>query len=317
MIESDLVLEGEVIERGPQGPKGDKGDKGDAFTYEDFTTEQLEALKGPKGDTGEQGPKGDTGEQGPQGEAGPQGIQGETGPTGPQGEQGIQGPKGDTGETGPQGPQGEIGPQGPQGPAGETYTLPIASADTLGGIKIGENLNIDENGVVSASGGGSKYLYFNKNDYSEETIAKFQTVYNNFLENGTLLDLQLLNSDKDKGSVYKLVDIYQWTSSMMRWRFVSSQIDFNERTTINTIVLSVNMSNNVITSISNNTYISGNSAILLSMYNNYNYTPTSNYNPSTKLYTDKTHYENMAGYDASKTQVLKNIQGVLTWETIE
>lgn len=27
--------------------KGDKGDKGDAFTYEDFTPEQLESLKGP------------------------------------------------------------------------------------------------------------------------------------------------------------------------------------------------------------------------------------------------------------------------------
>lgn len=27
--------------------KGDKGDKGDAFTYADFTEEQLESLKGP------------------------------------------------------------------------------------------------------------------------------------------------------------------------------------------------------------------------------------------------------------------------------
>ena len=27
--------------------KGDKGDKGDAFTYSDFTPEQLESLKGP------------------------------------------------------------------------------------------------------------------------------------------------------------------------------------------------------------------------------------------------------------------------------
>ena len=27
--------------------KGDKGDKGDAFTYEDFTAEQLASLKGP------------------------------------------------------------------------------------------------------------------------------------------------------------------------------------------------------------------------------------------------------------------------------
>ena len=29
-----------------------KGEKGDAFTYEDFTTEQLEALRGQKGDAG-------------------------------------------------------------------------------------------------------------------------------------------------------------------------------------------------------------------------------------------------------------------------
>lgn len=55
---------------GPQGPKGDegdtgpqgaKGDKGDAFTYADFTQEQLAALKGPKGDKGDAGAKGDTG----------------------------------------------------------------------------------------------------------------------------------------------------------------------------------------------------------------------------------------------------------------
>ncbi len=35
--------------------KGPKGDKGDPFTYEDFTAEQLAALKGEKGDTGEPG----------------------------------------------------------------------------------------------------------------------------------------------------------------------------------------------------------------------------------------------------------------------
>ena len=195
----------------------------------------------------------------------------------------------------------------------ENYTLPIASAETLGGVKIGENLNIDENGVLSASVGG-KSLYFNRNDYSKETIEKFQTVYNNFLENGTLLDLQLLNSDKNNGSVYKLVDIYQWTKTIMRWRFVCSQADFNERTTMNTIVLSVNMSNNIITSITNNTYIYGNGAILLSMYNRYNYTPTNDYNPATKKYVDD-KLTTITGYDATKTQTLKNINGVLTWQT--
>lgn len=102
---------------GPKGNKGDKGDKGDAFTYEDFTPEQLVALTGPKGDTGPQGPKGDTGPQGPkgdQGDTGPQGPKGDTGDTGPQG------PKGDTGDTGPQGEQGIQGEQGVKGDKGDT-----------------------------------------------------------------------------------------------------------------------------------------------------------------------------------------------------
>ena len=127
--------QGSIGETGPQGPKGDtgatgaqgpKGDqgeqgvqgpagpKGDAFTYDDFTAEQLASLKGPKGDTGDVGPQGPQGETGP---AGPQGIQGEKGDVGPQG---PQGPQGEKGETGAQGPQGEQGIQGPEGPKGDT-----------------------------------------------------------------------------------------------------------------------------------------------------------------------------------------------------
>ena len=118
--------------QGPKGIQGEKGDKGDAFTYSDFTEEQLASLKGEKGDkgdTGSQGPKGIQGEKGDKGDKGPQGIQGPQGEKGPQGEQGIQGPKGiqgekgdkgDKGDTGPQGPQGEQGIQGIQGEKGET-----------------------------------------------------------------------------------------------------------------------------------------------------------------------------------------------------
>ena len=47
-----------------KGDKGEKGDKGDAFTYEDFTSQQLADLKGEKGDQGLQGLKGDKGDQG-------------------------------------------------------------------------------------------------------------------------------------------------------------------------------------------------------------------------------------------------------------
>lgn len=83
-----------------QGPKGDKGD---AFTYNDFTQEQLAALKGPKGDTGA---KGDTGERGPQG---------------------LQGPKGDKGDTGAQGLKGD---KGAKGDAGTAATITVGTVTT-------------------------------------------------------------------------------------------------------------------------------------------------------------------------------------------
>lgn len=47
-------VKGETGPIGPQGitgPPGPKGEKGDPFTYKDFTPEQLESLKGPKGDS--------------------------------------------------------------------------------------------------------------------------------------------------------------------------------------------------------------------------------------------------------------------------
>lgn len=54
-------------------------------------------------------------------------------------EQGVKneqvGPAGPQGETGPQGPKGDRGETGPQGPKGDSYTLPEASAETLGGVK--------------------------------------------------------------------------------------------------------------------------------------------------------------------------------------
>lgn len=52
---------------GPQGPAGATGPRGEAFTYADFTPEQLAALVGPKGERGETGPQGATGATGPAG----------------------------------------------------------------------------------------------------------------------------------------------------------------------------------------------------------------------------------------------------------
>ena len=41
--------------------------------------------------------------------------------------------------------------------------------------------------------------------------------------------------------------------------------------------------------------------------------PRLNSEVANKQYVDSTHYKNMTGYDATKTHVLKNINGTLTW----
>ncbi len=185
--------------------QGTKGDKGDAFTYDDFTAEQLEALTGPqgergpkgdqgtagpagargeKGDPGEQGPagekgeKGDPGERGPAGAAGPQGpagpagekgekgAPGPTGPEGPAGERGPAGAKGDTGETGPRGPAGADGVQGPAGPVGAAGPQGPAGADGAPGAQ----------GAQGADG-KSAYQYAVDGGYTG-TEAQFQALLN-------------------------------------------------------------------------------------------------------------------------------------------
>ena len=105
----NLIAEADLKgDKGDKGAPGEKGDKGDAFTYSDFTTEQLAALKGEKGDTGPQGP---------------QGKKGNTGPQGPQGIQGIQGPQGE------RGPAGADGKDGAKGPAGADGYTPVRGTD--------------------------------------------------------------------------------------------------------------------------------------------------------------------------------------------
>ncbi len=134
---------GEPGEKGEPGTSGEKGEKGDAFTYADFTPEQLAALRGeqgPKGDKGEPGERGPAGARGPEGKQGPQG---EAGPRGPQGNafafedftlaqlERIRGEKGDaftyqdfTAEQleGLRGPKGEQGPRGEKGDKGDAFT---------------------------------------------------------------------------------------------------------------------------------------------------------------------------------------------------
>lgn len=124
---------GERGDRGPQGLQGAKGDKGetgekgDAFTYNDFTEEQLARLKGAKGDKGDVGPQG------------PQGLRGEKGEQGVKGEQGL---KGDTG------PKGETGEQGAKGDTGTPATIKVGTVKTGAA---GTSVTISNSGTASAA----------------------------------------------------------------------------------------------------------------------------------------------------------------------
>lgn len=139
---------------GPTGPKGDKGDQGipgagldikgvvanpaalpttgsavgDIYITENNSHAHVYKLDGTWLDLGIP-------------LRGPQGAAGANGATGPAGAQGIPGDRG---------PQGAQGPAGPEGPAGPTYTLPVATPTSLGGIKIGRGLKIDSTGTASA-----------------------------------------------------------------------------------------------------------------------------------------------------------------------
>ena len=115
---------GDRGEQGIQGERGVQGERGAAFTYDDFTEEQLESIRGPQGLTGEQGIQGVPGKsftyddftpeqleslRGPQGERGEEGPRGERGAaftyndfTADQLEQ-LRGPKGERGEAGADG----------------------------------------------------------------------------------------------------------------------------------------------------------------------------------------------------------------------
>ena len=64
----DQGIKGDKGEQGDKGERGEKGDKGNAFTFADFTPEELASLKGEKGDKGDKGLQGEQGIQGVKGD---------------------------------------------------------------------------------------------------------------------------------------------------------------------------------------------------------------------------------------------------------
>lgn len=175
-----------------------RGPKGDAFTYEDFTPEQLEALTGPQGPEGpagadgQPGPAGADGKDGEDGAQGPQGIQGDAGPSGvgiasvTQGVEDntvritlsngtyyeveldtIQGPKGDKGDTFTYSDLTPAQIASLKGAKGDTGAQGLAGTITIGTVTTGatpavENVGTAQNAILNITlPAGSAYNIFN------------------------------------------------------------------------------------------------------------------------------------------------------------
>lgn len=196
----------------------------------------------------------------------------------------------------------------------------------------GDNITISEDNVISATISSGNYTIFenyNEWDTTENRIAFFTEVVNVLKEGKRAIILPKYQNRQGNetfvNNMYTSPDVssidlsaYTGTIRFRSQRFstigvagIYSEVYRQD----SAYIIAITLTNGVVTNVPTPvpySYVAGTLSIL-SKTNGVSYTPTGDYNPSTKLYTDKTHYENMAGYDATKTQVLKNINGTLTW----
>ena len=194
------------------------------------------------------------------------------------------------------------------------YKLPIASADTLGGIKIGENLTIDENGVVSASNKSVPVYFIENNNGGNGYLVNFYGLVDKTSE-----FTEILNDVAAKGSSSFIISCYSTSVTNGRsapgilyqaYKFTLSKSggsirlsgffygrsptspyrpEFNVHNA--TILYSYNSSNNKyncteVKLLSDDKITMPLASDVLMKTNTSSYTPTSDYNPATKKYVD-------------------------------
>ena len=157
------------LNQGVEYYKGEKGPKGEPFRYEDFTPEQLESLRGPKGDDGfikfeELTPEQKEQLRGPAGKDGKDGKAFTYEDFTQEQLNALKGPKGEPGQKGDKGDaftyadftQEQLealrGPQGIQGVPGETGPAGQPGQDGKDGISVSHTWNGTSLSITSASG---------------------------------------------------------------------------------------------------------------------------------------------------------------------
>lgn len=186
------------------------------------------------------------------------------------------------------------------------YTLPIASADTLGGIKIGDGLSVDEDGVITTADLPILNIYSTRNNSSPSFEYYDNTsypVYNSVLEFLQKKKYQYFNirewftsyNPSSGVNPYHVDYICQWGGnkdiySEGQHRLDLHTIPFQISNDIGTTSMDIQytVSNGSITLdyVRLNRLVSNFKEYTLTKTNTTEYTPTSNYHPATKKYVD-------------------------------
>lgn len=204
--------------------------------------------------------------------------------------------------------------------AGENITIEnniisaIASGDVSADNVLIYNFTSRSCGNITFDTYNEFYAHMIQNYYEEKIIFMVEKINLAVPSNSNVIFIPLENYKLTNNSsgVFKLVARYWYNSTDGYVQFTVTVRTANYTIT-DDVVTCKSFSGTSTNSYASARYESAYKPGALSTVNTIAFTPTANYHPSTKLYTDKTHYENMTGYDASKTQVLKNVQGVLTW----
>ncbi len=102
------------------------------------------------------------------------------------------------------------------------YTLPTASAETLGGVKVGSGLSIDENGVLSASGGGGGGLTIGSHTFFSPINGIANDVTWKVALTSVITQLEEYLSTKNSSYKYQIADISQ--GNLIRHPITSEEV---------------------------------------------------------------------------------------------
>lgn len=98
----------------------------------------------------------------------------------------------------------------------ENYTLPSATAESLGGVKVGDGLEIND-GVLSATGGGEADSVAWDNITGKPELALKSDITNIYTYKGSVTDYDALpTEDNSVGDVWDVADTgmnYGWTGT--------------------------------------------------------------------------------------------------------